>query len=156
MDAPGLMDLREVALRLAAATAIGGVLGAQRELRGKAAGLRTHALVTLGAAMVTMFTMQLAFDGTALDRGAVSRAIQGVITGIGFLGGGVILRDETDREVHGLTTAASIWIAASLGIVCGAGDWQAAGIALAFTLAVLVLGGPIEKGLRRLGRAKGG
>jgi putative Mg2+ transporter-C (MgtC) family protein len=81
------------------------------------------------------------------DTGSVLRVVQGVITGIGFLGGGVILRDQTSQNVTGLTTAASIWIAACLGIACGAGQWQVALLAVSITLAVLIFGGPIEQAI---------
>ena len=135
----------EVFARLGFATVIGGALGLDRELRDKPAGLRTHALVCLGSALATVGSIQLAYDGTHMDGSAVLRTIQGVITGIGFLGGGVILRDTIGRRVHGLTTAASIWIAATLGIVCGAGQWPTALIGLGFTLVVLIFGGPLEQ-----------
>jgi len=139
----------EVLARLGFATLIGSALGLHRELHGKPAGLRIHALVGLGSSLITVTSVQLAFDGTQVDGGAVVRAIQGVITGIGFLGGGVILRDNLGKSVHGLTTAATIWIAAGLGIVCGAGQWLTGLMALGLTLAVLIFGGPIERLIHR-------
>jgi putative Mg2+ transporter-C (MgtC) family protein len=139
-----------VLARLGVATLIGSVLGLNRELHGKPAGLRIHALVCLGSALITVTSVQLAYDGQRMDGGAVVRAIQGLITGIGFLGGGVILRDSQGKSVHGLTTAATIWIAAGLGIVCGAGQWPTALIALGLTLAVLIFGGPVERFIHRL------
>lgn len=118
-----------------------------RELRAKPAGLRTHALVALGAALVTVTTLGLANGGTA---DPVSRAIQGIIAGVGFLGAGAILKARDRDEVSGLTTAASIWLVASLGIACGTGYWLAALAALVLALIVLILGGPVEGFLRRV------
>ena len=74
----------------------------------------------------------------------MSRVIQGIITGVGFLGAGVILRTDDGRTVHGLTTAASIWLAACLGSACGAGAWVVTSVALALLLVILFLGGPVE------------
>src|SRR6266446_127475 len=109
----------EVILRLAAAMLIGGALGVDREVRGKPAGLRTHALVAMGAALATISAIQ--FAGPA-DRAAVTRVIQGIVAGVGFLGGGAILRARGQDEVHGLTTAATIWLVAAIGIACGGGQ----------------------------------
>ena len=140
------MDTTDIILRLAAATLIGAMLGVDRELRGKPAGLRTHALVALGSALVVVTTIGLARGNTD----AVSRAIQGIISGVGFLGAGAILKGRDRSEVSGLTTAASIWLVASLGIACGAGYWEASLAALVLALIVLVLGEPFEQMLRRL------
>jgi putative Mg2+ transporter-C (MgtC) family protein len=131
------------ALRLGAAILAGAVLGLNRNLRGKAAGLRTHALVALGAALVVVTGAQLA------DRD-ITRVVQGVITGIGFIGAGVILhpRRGTDR-VRGLTTAASVWVAAALGVAAGAGLWSLLALGALGTLAVLAAGGPVEDAARR-------
>jgi putative Mg2+ transporter-C (MgtC) family protein len=136
-----LPDTLDAALRLGTAVAIGGLVGLDRGLRQKPAGLRTHALVSLGAALMTYTGIEIAPG----DPGAVTRVLQGVIAGVGFLGGGVILRDATDQRVRGLTTAASIWIVAGLGMACGAGHWRTAVLASAFTLLVLVAGHRIEK-----------
>jgi putative Mg2+ transporter-C (MgtC) family protein len=142
--------LHEVVVRLGVATLIGSVLGLNRELRNKPAGMRTHALVALGAALLTLMAMQFGImESGKVNSNAMSRVVQGVITGIGFLGGGVILRDQQKRDVHGLTTAASIWVAAALGISCGAGAWPTAVVALGFTLFVLIVGGPVEGWLYR-------
>jgi putative Mg2+ transporter-C (MgtC) family protein len=139
----------EIFRRLAVATLIGCVLGLDREMRDKPAGLRTHALVTLGAALVSVIGIELAYDGTTFTPDAASRVLQGIITGIGFVGGGVILRDTEGGTVRGLTTAASIWVAAGLGMACGVGLWRTALIALGLTLLVLLLGGPLERLLHR-------
>ena len=137
----------EVARRLLLAMLIGCALGINRDLQNKPAGLRTHALVALGAALIMVTSIGLVHASMPADTGSVLRVVQGVITGIGFLGGGVILRDQTSQNVTGLTTAASIWIAACLGIACGAGQWQVALLAVSITLAVLIFGGPIEQAI---------
>src|SRR5258708_7683737 len=117
-------DLIETGIRLLAATLIGSGVGLDREVRRKPAGMRTHALVSLGAAVLTVVTVQI--GGVGADHvAAVSRVIQGIIAGVGFLGGGAILKSDHEM-VHGLTTAASIWLVASLGIACGTGQWAAA------------------------------
>ena len=142
------MTPSEIALRFGAAVVVGGAIGLNRDLRGKPAGVRTHALVSLGSAVVTVVAATVA--APALDTAAVSRVMQGIITGIGFLGAGVILHEESGRRVRGLTTAATIWIVAALGIACGVADWAPVGLGVGFTLAVLVLGGPMERACHRL------
>jgi putative Mg2+ transporter-C (MgtC) family protein len=150
MIAPEAMPTwSEAMLRILAATAIGGAIGLNRELTKKPAGLRTHALVALGTALMTVTALQLgvsADDPTHAD--AASRVIQGVVAGIGFIGGGVILHSE-GRDVKGLTTAATIWVAAALGISCGIGQWRIAGMTVGIALAVLVLGRYVETALHR-------
>ena len=149
---PSVVDL---IVRLSTATAIGGLIGIDREARGKPAGLRTHALVSLGAALVTVVTIRLTDPGVG-DPNAISRAIQGIVAGVGFLGAGAILKTNgTEMEVvRGLTTAATIWLVASLGIACGAGQWHAAVIAVCFALVILIVGGPIEGLVHRLFRKR--
>lgn len=135
----------DIVLRFAAAAITGGLIGLNRQFRHKPAGLRTHALVSLGAAAVTAM---IAWGDESLavpHVDAMSRVIQGVITGIGFLGAGVILRTEGGRSVHGLTTAASIWLAACLGCACGAGAWAITLCGFAFVMFILLLGGPVER-----------
>lgn len=133
-------------MRLVVAALIGSGIGLDRELRHKPAGLKTHALVALGAALVTVVTASLT-DLMHPSSDSMARAIQGIIAGVGFLGGGAILKSN-DAMVHGLTTAASIWLAASLGIACGAGQWVAAFFALAIALIILVLGNAVERRIR--------
>ncbi len=144
-----LLSTREVLLRLGAATAFGAIVGFDRELHSKPAGLRTQALVALGAATVTLVVSDLAQVGSTYSPEAVSRAIQGVITGIGFLGAGAIVRDQSSQQVHGLTTAASVWVSSALGLACGAGLWRLALIPLGLALAVLWLLHPVEERIRR-------
>ena len=134
----------EIALRLGTALVLGCALGLNRELHGKPAGLRTHALVTLGAAVATLVALRSPNVSMATDPNAISRIVQGILTGIGFLGAGVILRDSSGH-VTGLTTASTIWICAALGIVCGLGYWFILTIALVLTLIVLFFGRSIER-----------
>jgi putative Mg2+ transporter-C (MgtC) family protein len=141
-------DLTESLIRLLVATAIGGVIGANREITQKPAGLRTHALVALGSALMTVTALQLGGTDPRVHVDATSRVFQGVIAGIGFLGGGVILHKD-GRNVQGLTTAATIWVAAALGLSCGIGRWQVAAIAVTIAMLVLVVGRGVEKALHR-------
>lgn len=134
-----------IALRIGAALLAGAVLGINRDLHHKSAGLRTHALVSIGSAVVILVVL-MATQGAA---DALSRAVQGLVTGIGFVGAGVIVHHEVERRVAGLTTAASIWIAAAIGMACGAGLTSLALIGLAATLIVLVWGGKVEHTLER-------
>lgn len=140
---PGFL---EAVFRLLAAAAVGGAIGANRELTRKPAGLRTHSLVALGSALVVVTSIHL---GTANPGDSTSRVIQGVIAGIGFLGGGVILHAE-GRTVTGLTTAATIWVAAAAGIACGVGRWLVAVVAVGLALVVLTVGQAVENALHRM------
>jgi putative Mg2+ transporter-C (MgtC) family protein len=143
----------ELALRLALAMACGMVLGLNREFHHKPAGLRTHALVTLGAALFTVIALSVS-PGELVS---ASRVIQGIVAGIGFIGGGVILHRDDPRGVHGLPTAASIWVGSAIGIATGAGLWHAALTGLALTLFTLAVGGRIDARIReRLQRQKSG
>lgn len=146
-----ILDFQELLLRLGSATGVGALIGLNREITQKPAGMRTHALVSLGAALITVVCLVFAEGATPRDDGAVTRAIQGIVTGIGFIGGGVILRLPQEETVLGLTTAATIWIVAGLGIACGFGAWDAAIITAAMTLIVLVIGMKVEKAVRKLG-----
>ena len=140
-------DTSELVLRLFAAAVIGSGIGIDREVRGKPAGMRTHALVSLGAALCTVVVIGIAPPNIAhLD--AVSRVIQGIIAGVGFLGAGAILKSP--ESVHGLTTAASIWFVAALGIACGTGQWIATFVAVALALLILIGGLAAEKIARRI------
>lgn len=121
-------------MRLVFAAACGGVLGYQRELVGKAAGLRTHMLVCVGAAMLLLVPERLGFDENAL-----SRVVQGIVTGIGFIGGGAILKLSEKREIHGLTTAANIWLTAAIGVAAGLGRLGSALITTVLALVILTM-----------------
>lgn len=129
---PSWEKVVETAFRMIAAVLLGAIIGVQRELVGKAAGLRTHALVTLAAAVFTIIPLE---SGMSLED--VSRVIQGVATGIGFIGAGVILKRRDELEVVGLTTAASIWAATAVGVGIGLGHVIMAAIAVGLTLVVL-------------------
>ena len=131
----------DVVLRLLAAAAAGITLGLQRELSDKPIGMRTLALVALGAAMVSVAAVRYA--GLAGEPDAISRALQGALQGlmigVGFIGAGVILRDESTKKVHGLTTATTVWIAAAVGIACGIADWLVAATGLVLALVILIV-----------------
>jgi putative Mg2+ transporter-C (MgtC) family protein len=140
----------ETALRLGAALILGSLFGLNRELHGKPAGLRTHALVSLGAAVATIIVLRSPEASLSVaDQNAIGRVVQGILTGVGFLGAGVILRDPAGH-VTGLTTAATIWMCAVLGIVCGLGYWLILGISVALTAITLLLGRPLERLAERL------
>jgi putative Mg2+ transporter-C (MgtC) family protein len=139
----------EIAVRLGAALLLGSAVGLNRDLHGKPAGMRTHGLVSLGAAVAAIVSLGLPGESRSMDPNAISRVLQGILTGIGFLGAGVILRDPTGR-VAGLTTAATIWICAVLGVTCGLGYWAVLGIGFGLTVFLLVLGRPIEYICERL------
>jgi putative Mg2+ transporter-C (MgtC) family protein len=132
------LDTTDVLLRLGAAAAVGMLIGINRDLQNKPIGMRTLGLVSLGAAVVAVSTIQVA--SMAENPDALSRVIQGIIqgvmAGISFIGAGVILRDPGARTVEGLTTAATVWVTAALGIACGLAAWTtiAAGTALALLL----------------------
>jgi putative Mg2+ transporter-C (MgtC) family protein len=141
----------EIVLRLGAATLAGGLIGLNRDLHGKPIGLRTLGLVGLATAMVVVLAES--FGNTEKTPDVISRVIQGILTGIGFLGAGVIVHRENRSRVQGLTSAACTWLTACVGILCGAGQWRIVIVALGITFAVLIFGGRVE---RRLHRALGG
>ena len=132
--------------RLGVAMAIGCLIGFSREVRGKPTGVRTLGLVALGAALAVIVSAHLPEE--VQDR-SVSRAVQGVLTGIGFLGAGVILKDSAGGHVQGLTTAASIWLTACLGLVCGLGAWKALLVSSALIALLLTIGGRIDHEIHR-------
>jgi putative Mg2+ transporter-C (MgtC) family protein len=113
---PEPMDLLSVAVRLIVAVVLGGLLGYEREREGKDAGLRTHMLVALGAAMFTIAPLQAGMSISDL-----SRVVQGIAAGIGFIGAGTILKLTDQKQIHGLTTAAGIWLTAAIGVAVGSG-----------------------------------
>ena len=145
-----MIDWSDIVLRLGAAILIGGAIGLNRELHHKSTGLRTLGLVALGSALAVLAVSQ---DAQA----DVSRVIQGVITGVGFIGAGVILHRPTGgKRVHGLTTAATIWVTAAMGVLCALAAWRILVVAVVLVFLLLVFGGPIEKWChKRLGSAGG-
>ena len=130
---PDSVRLWTILIRVIAATALGAVVGFQRERAGKPAGLRTHTLVSLGTAVVV-----LTCSASGMDMDGESRVIQGIVTGIGFIGAGSILKVSEERDIRGLTTAAGLWLTAAIGVCCGLGT---IGIAIIGSiLALIVLG----------------
>lgn len=119
MNPADMDEIHEMLFRLGLATLLGAILGIDRDLHRKPAGLRVLAMVGLGACGVIMASIML--DHSTSD--GLLRAVQGVLTGIGFLGAGVIMHAQGNDEVHGLTTAATIWISAIVGVICGAGQF---------------------------------
>jgi putative Mg2+ transporter-C (MgtC) family protein len=138
----GSREMVSLTVRLVLALLFGAVIGFQRERMGKAAGLRTHMLVSSGAAVFVIAGAEL---GMSSD--SVARVIQGLITGIGFLGAGAILKIYERREVEGLTTAAGIWMTAALGVSVGLGRFGLALVATVLSLATLSLVGKLERAL---------
>ena len=134
-------------LRLFVATGAGIVIGINREMRDKPLGMRTLALVALGSALAAMTAID--FRGLGDHPDALSRVIQGVLqgvlTGIGFIGAGVVLRDPKTATIHGLTTAASVWVTAAMGIACALAAWHLVIVGLGLTLAILFGLGWIER-----------
>ncbi len=139
-----MLDWPDILLRLGVATLACGAVGLNRDLHGKPIGLRTLGLVGLATATVMVLIDPLPNTSDA-HPDAASRVIQGILTGIGFLGAGVIVHAAQSKRVHGLTSAACVWLAACIGIVCGTGQWVLATVALAIAFALLLLGGPIER-----------
>jgi len=134
----------DVIARLTLSAILGGVIGFNRELKNKPAGLRTHALVAVGGCLLTLIGIALASESIG-DAGSVSRIIQGIVAGIGFVGGGVILRDPASKDVYGLTTAASILVVSTLGCATGLGLWRAAVACALLSLLILVIGGLMDR-----------
>jgi putative Mg2+ transporter-C (MgtC) family protein len=151
-----VLEPSEVALRLFAAAAAGIILGINRDLKRKPTGMRTLALVALGAALATVTSVYLTkiqADPNALSR-VVQGVLQGVLTGIAFLGAGAIIRSDKAGEHPGLTTAANVFVVAAIGIACGLGEWWAAFFGFAFAFIILVALSPIEQRLERLANKK--
>ena len=136
-----MMDWLEIIMRLGSAALLGGAIGLNRDLHHKPSGLRTLSIVGLGSALAVL--------AVAGDTAAASRIMQGLVTGIGFLGAGVILRDQSNGKVHGLTTAAAIWTMACLGAVCGLGQWRLVIVAALIIAVILAVGGKVEKAVHR-------
>ncbi len=137
-------QIHQMLFRIGIAAVMGGILGIDRDLHRKPAGVRVLALVCTGAAAIAMASV-VAVSGSDLHPSAgVLPAIQGVLSGIGFLGAGVIMRAQGKDEVHGLTTAASVWVAAILGLICGLGQWMLALSAFGIAWAILVGGRQVE------------
>lgn len=134
------LDWLEIVFRLGSAAGAGMLLGINRDLQNKPIGTRTLGLVGLGTAVTAVSAIQ--FPGMAENPDAASRVVQGIIqgimAGISFIGAGVVLRDLKAQNVHGLTTAATVWVTAALGIACGLGAWRTVALALPIALLLLV------------------
>jgi putative Mg2+ transporter-C (MgtC) family protein len=136
---PNANEWARIIIRLTAATLLGALIGIQREKVGKPAGLRTHILVTVGTAL---FVMTCSVYGMSSD--GLSRVIQGIVTGIGFIGAGSILKLEHERDIQGLTTAAGVWMTAAIGVTIGLGSLGLACIGTILTLIILTVAGRFE------------
>ena len=145
-------DWASLAFRLTLALLVGCLLGMNRQQGGRPAGMRTFMLVSLGAAMFVMIPLQVEGDSPYAATNALSRTIQGVATGVGFIGAGMILQQSREElgklEVKGLTTAATIWVAAGLGAAIGCGLWQMSLIGVIWTLITLSGVKKIQKSAR--------
>jgi putative Mg2+ transporter-C (MgtC) family protein len=139
-------QLLETGLRLGAAAGVGIIVGINRDLLNKPIGARTLGLVALGAAIVSLAGVE--FRDMAAHPDALSRVVQGIIqgimAGISFIGAGVVLRDPQAHRVEGLTTAATVWVTAALGIACAFAAWRIVAVGLAFALILLVVVGWLE------------
>jgi putative Mg2+ transporter-C (MgtC) family protein len=129
---PDKTALLRTVVRLASATVLGAAIGFEREVTGKAAGLRTHMLVALASAVFILAALE-----AGMGPGDVGFIIHGVASGIGFIGAGAILKLDTDKQIHGLTTAGTIWLTAATGVAAGLGRIWLAGIAVIMALVVL-------------------
>jgi putative Mg2+ transporter-C (MgtC) family protein len=135
------MDATDIALRLGLAALAGAALGLNRDLHGKPTGVRTLGLVGLASALIVI--------AVGHGDGDVSRVMQGIVTGIGFLGAGVIIRSEKGRHVHNLTTAACVWLTACIGTACGVAEWRLMLIGAPIIAVLLIFGGSFEKWVHR-------
>lgn len=133
-DIPDVAQATRITVRLALAALLGGMIGYERETKGKAAGLRTHMLVALGSALLVLVVQQ---SGGSSD--SVSRVIQGLVAGIGFLGAGAILNNRRDPHIRGLTTAAGVWMTAAIGVAAGVGRELTAILATLLALVILAI-----------------
>lgn len=148
---PDARQLVQVIVRLVAATLLGAVVGLQRERAGKPAGLRTHMLVTLGTAV---FVLSCAGVGMSLE--GLSRVIQGIVTGIGFIGAGSILKLDEERDIQGLTTAAGVWMTAAVGVAVGLGSIGVAVLSTIFSIFILSWATRIERKVNERRAAEAG
>lgn len=146
-DLPDVEQLTRVLLRLGLAMLLGALIGYERERKDSFAGLRTHMLVALGAALFVLVPQQ-----AGLAPADLSRVLQGVISGIGFLGAGAVLKLSGHGEIRGLTTAAAIWVTAAIGIAVGLGRESTALVATLAVLAILYLLFPLDRRIERRGR----
>lgn len=133
-DVPDVGQLTRIVLRMVVAALLGGVLGFERESQGKSAGLRTHMLVALGSAMFVFVPQQIGISDADL-----TRVLQGLVAGIGFLGAGTIVKSDREEDVRGLTTAAGIWMTAAIGVAVGLGREATAVLSTVLALVILAV-----------------
>lgn len=131
-DLGNVEDITRVVVRMLVAIVLGGLLGYERESVGASAGLRTHMLVSLGSALFVLIPLQ-----AGMEIQDVSRVLQGITAGIGFLGAGAILKQTSKNDVRGLTTAASVWMTAAIGIAAGMGREGTAVLSALFAIVIL-------------------
>lgn len=143
-DALHLDQVREISIRLATAAALGGLIGIERQFAHKAAGLRTHMTVSLASAVFVVIAIQ-----SGAQIADVSRILQGIAAGVGFLGAGTILKGTSEETIQGLTTAATIWLTAAIGAAAGAGHAVVASISVAVAWVILLVFKLVETTLRR-------
>ena len=133
-DLPDAGQVTRILLRLTLAALLGGLLGVEREQKGKAAGVRTHMLVAMGSALFVLLPEQ-----AGMDSSDISRVVQGLVAGIGFLGAGTIIKGNDEEKVKGLTTAAGIWLTAAIGMAAGMGREATAVVSTLLTLGIFAL-----------------
>lgn len=145
-------EFHEIILRLGIATLVGAILGIDRDLHRKPAGIRVLALVSLGGAAISMVSIVATTGNGGPPNDGILRTVQGVLSGIGFLGAGVIMHSRAEDEVHGITTAAAIWIAAITGMIYGMGQWSLGTCTFVLTWMIIVCGRWLESIVIRYGR----
>lgn len=133
-DLPDAGRATRIVLRLSVAAILGGALGFEREQKGKSAGLRTHMLVAIGAALFVLIPQQAGVSDADL-----SRVLQGLVAGVGFLGAGTIIKGSGEKEPKGLTTAAGIWLTAAIGVAAGMGRESTAVLSTVLALVILAM-----------------
>jgi putative Mg2+ transporter-C (MgtC) family protein len=149
-DIPDAEAFTRIFVRLMVAVVLGGLLGYERQRSGKAAGLRTHMLVSLGAALFVLSPLE-----AGMPLNDISRVMQGVIAGIGFLGAGAIIKLSSDGQIKGLTTSASIWLTAAIGLAAGMGRESTALLSTVLALVILSLLHRLEKRIAHKNRQSG-
>ncbi|WP_207392280.1 MgtC/SapB family protein [Paracoccus nototheniae] len=131
-DVPDVATLTRITVRLVLAATLGGILGYERERKGRSAGVRTHMLVAVGAALFVLGPLR-----SGMEIGDMSRVLQGIVQGIGFLGAGAIMVRSARQQIEGLTTAANIWATAGIGVMAGLGLEATAVLSAAVVLIIL-------------------
>jgi putative Mg2+ transporter-C (MgtC) family protein len=133
-DLKDVSEITTIVIRLLMAALLGAILGFEREHRGKAAGVKTHMLVAIGSALFVLIPLQAGISDVEM-----SRVMQGIITGIGFLGAGAIIKGQDEKDLKGLTTAAGIWLTAAIGVAAGLGRESMAILCTFLALGILLV-----------------